>query len=341
MTTTGLSHSRAIPLYVHFVSALLAVCYLWYVANLREPVVAHQIMPALFGLAISIAVPGSAFVSLYLLGRNADGKTVPIVLQRLARFAFAAPPLFVALGLLMHFMKIAIADAKVWVGVAAMILCGGFLTFISDSQKIRGAPTRVAFGSVLVMLGVASGAIILVLLLPYLGDHLIALSGTERYNAAIFVFQHLYRVGVVEPVVIALFLVQILSGLVLTVWKIGARWSLQDALQTVSGVYLVMFVASHVSAVFVFTRYLDGGLEYSRALGVPEGLLANAWNGWLIPHYGIGILLVLLHIASGLRTVMLADEIHLRVANTICWAAIGAGTIWAALIIAGMAGLRL
>ena len=128
------------------------------------------------------------------------------------------------------------------------------------------------------------------------------------------------------------------------------RWAIPGILRASTNQLVLICIASGIcphgfaavpNAVFVLARYFGTGSDYTWATGLPDRLRVDAWNVRLIAHYGLSVLLILVHMAGGLQTVMLAPEIRRPVANAICWAAIGAGAIWAALVIAGMVGLRL
>ena len=334
--------SRTTPLYAHFLPAILALGYPWYLASLHSSAADHHVILALLALVLTLAAPASAFASLYALGRGATGDSRRVVVQRLAHLTFASPPLFVILGVFLYLMKINGADGKVWVGLWSVVLCGAMLALLSEPKNGAAAPSpspsRTA--PVRVMHGVASAAILLVFLLPHLGNHAVGVLGADTHRAVMLVLRRLYRAGWIEPPLIALFFFQIVSGLVLIAPKIGSKQDLIGALQTASGAYLVVFIASHINSVFVLARYFGTDTDYAWATGLPGGLLADAWDVRLIPHYGLGVWLMLTHIACGLRTVMLAHRVSQPRADAICWTAIALGTLWSAVIIAGMVGVR-
>jgi hypothetical protein len=323
--------------------AVLGLGYPWYLATLHDFAAERHVWSALLALALTLSVPASAFASIYILGRQLTVTPGRIALQRLPHLTFASPPLYVILGVFLYLMKINGADARVWMVMWLMILCGTLLVLVTESKvgaaarsvRLNTAPVRVAHG-------VASITIIVLFLFPHLGNHAVAILGVDTHRAVMLVLRHLYCAGLIEPALIALFLFQIVSGLVLIAPKIGStRQDLLDVLQTASGAYLVIFIASHMNAVFVLARYFGTDTDYAWATGLPTGLLGDTWNVRLIPHYGLGVWLALAHIACGLRTVMLSHNVPSQRANEICWAAIAAGTLWSTVIIAGMMGARI
>jgi hypothetical protein len=55
------------------------------------------------------------------------------------------------------------------------------------------------------------------------------------------------------------------------------------------------------------------------ASGGPVGLLPDAWNVRLIPHYSLGVWFVILHMGIGLRGVLLAHGASATTANRVAW----------------------
>ncbi|MFP3555486.1 hypothetical protein SB861_32950 [Paraburkholderia sp. SIMBA_049] len=334
-------NSRATFAYWHLSPAILALGYPWYVARFHDAAAAHHGFSALVALTVVLAVPASAFVSLYSLGGQPVATSHSIILQRLAHFTFASPPLFVLLGVFLYLMKINGADGKVWLGIWAAVLCAAMLALLASPASERRAPVVRAVAPVRVMHGVTSAAIILVFLLPHLSNHALGIFGADTHKAVMLVLRHLYRAGWIEPILIALVVFQIVSGLVLLLPKLGEKRDLLGTLQTASGAYLVIFIASHINAVFVLARYFGTDTDYAWATGLPNGLIADSWNVRLIPHYSLGVWLIFSHIVCGLRTVMLAHGVSVPRANTISWTLIGVASLWSAVIIAGMVGVRI
>ncbi len=55
------------------------------------------------------------------------------------------------------------------------------------------------------------------------------------------------------------------------------------------------------------------------ASGAPLGLLSDAWNVRLIPHYSLGVWFVITHMGLGLRGVLLAHRVPAAAANRVAW----------------------
>jgi hypothetical protein len=341
MNSTVARADRTLSLYWHFTPIALALGYPWYLARFYEAASSHNALDTLFAVALVFAVPASAFFSLLSLARLDAGGARTIILRRLAHFAIASPPLFVILGVLLYLMKINGADGKVWLGLWAAVIVGSILALSTERSDAARSRPNLDTGPVRVLHGAASVAIIAVFLFPHLGNHAVGIFGTDVHKAVMLVLRHIYRAGWLEPILIGLFFFQIVSGLVLLLPKLNHKQDVLGSLQTASGAYLVVFIASHINSVFILARYFGTDTDYAWATGAPTGLIADAWNVRLVPHYSLGVFLVLCHIACGLRTVMLAHGVSQRSANRTCWTLIAACSVWAAIVVAGMLGVRI
>jgi hypothetical protein len=70
--------------------------------------------------------------------------------------------------------------------------------------------------------------------------------------------------------------------------------------QIASGIFLAAYVLGHMNSVFMFARL------WAFATGAPSGLVEDAWNIRLAPHYGLAAFFVFSHLAAGGRSIMLA-----------------------------------
>ena len=96
--------------------------------------------------------------------------------------------------------------------------------------------------------------------------------------------------------------------------------------------YAVVLVARH---------YLHIESDWNFATGAPVGLIHDAWSIRLVPYYGFGIFFVLLHLASGLRVVMLEHASSLKWANRVVTWGAAASAAASTLTLLGMCGMRL
>ncbi|NEV02157.1 hypothetical protein FNJ47_42085 [Bradyrhizobium sp. UFLA 03-164] len=258
-------------------------------------------------------------------------------LRRLAYAAVAAPTLYVFLGVVQGMFSSRLPDPVVW---CILWLAATAFAF----AKPRGEPTSMA-GMRIARWRVAHGisaALLCAYILFHLANHLTGLLGPSTHSAVMDVGRKIYRAPVIEPVLILLFLFQAGSGLWLA-W----RWSntVQDfyrSFQIASGFYLSVFVLGHMNSVFLYARtYLRIPTDWNFATGAPTGLIHDPWNIRLVPHYALAVFLVLSHLASGLRVVLIAHGVELTATNRLWAAGVVASGLIATAIIAGMCGVRI
>jgi hypothetical protein len=97
-----------------------------------------------------------------------------------------------------------------------------------------------------------------------------------------------------------------------------------------------------MNSVFIYARrFLGIPTDWNFAIGAPTGLLHDAWNIRLFPHYALGVFFVLSHITSGARVVMIAHGIAERYANRLWSVSAAFSAVIAAAIMAGMCGVRI
>jgi hypothetical protein len=116
-----------------------------------------------------------------------------------------------------------------------------------------------------------------------------------------------YRSGVGQPLLVAAMLFQIGTGLHLAWRWSAAPQGFHQTYQVATGAYLSLFILGHMNSVFIYARsFLGIPTDWNFAIGAPTGLIHDAWNIRLLPHYALGVFFVLSHIASGLRVVLIA-----------------------------------
>jgi hypothetical protein len=151
-----------------------------------------------------------------------------------------------------------------------------------------------------------------------------------------------YRSTVGEPLLVAAMLFQIGTGLFLAWRWSAAPHNFQRTYQVASGAYLSAFILGHMNSVFVYARsFLGIPTDWNFAIGAPTGLIHDAWNIRLLPHYALGAFFVLSHLASGLRAVLIAHGVNQHNADRLWGVCVAMSAIVAAAIIAGMIGIRI
>jgi hypothetical protein len=177
----------------------------------------------------------------------------------------------------------------------------------------------------------------------HLANHVFGLIGGPDAHAAVMkVGRVVYRSGVGEPLLVAAMLFQVATGLYLSWRWSAAAHDFQRTYQVASGAYLSLFILGHMNSVFIYARsFLGIPTDWNFAIGAPTGLIHDAWDIRLLPHYALGVFFVLSHLASGLRVVLIAHGVDRRNADRLWVACVAMSIIIAAAIIAGMCGVRI
>ena len=296
---------------------------------------------ALFYITAAYCVPGFALWAAWRLGGMSHPSARALMARRIALFVVAAPPAFTLLGVILYLMKIQNADIPVWIAMWAVIgvllALAMLVTDRAAPAPLRsGAPTRIA---VLRHLhGWSAAAILITFLAAHLTNHLLALVGVDTHVVVMKMLRHVYRNRWIEPSLIVLLFFQVLSGLVLWRPRTSDAADFLTTLQTGSGAYLAVYLASHVNSVFVLGRHFGIETDWKWATGAPTGVLADAWNIRLFPHYSLAVFLVIAHLSCGLRVVMQAHQVAPVRRDTITWALIGVGVVVAIAITAALLG---
>jgi len=287
-------------------------------------------------LTVAFALP-LAGLALTLAGdRPPRIGTLRPATRRLGLAALAAPPLFVLTGVVAGLLHSSVRD--VWIWTVAWILAGAAASLARSSDA--PAPSRPS-GRLRVVHGVA-GALILLFVTFHLSNHLAGLFGPEAHGRIMKAGRVVYRSSIVEPLLVGLLLFQVAVGLRLA-WRWSAgRMDLARAIQVGSGAYLAAFILTHLNSALVSARTVHRiQTDWAWASGAPDGLLPDAWNIRLVPHYALGVFFVVAHLFCGLRDVLLAHGARPAVVQRIWRAGLGLAAALSATIIAALCGLRL
>jgi hypothetical protein len=289
-------------------------------------------------LALAFAMPLIATLAAMSLSEISQPTAAQLRAKRVALLAVAAPTLFTFIGVVLYMLRDPVPDSWLWVAGWAIVLA---LMLRPDN----GAPAKVAVCLVPTPLRVAHGvaalALVVVFLALHIANHLVFPAGAETYDAVMKIFRHVYRTEILQPLVVALFLFQIGTGLFFVWRRTAAPSDRFRTFQIASGVYLAFYVLGHMDSVFIFARtYLGIDTGWGFATGAPTGLIKDPWNIRLVPHYWLGVFFVLAHLAAGARAVIMAHGISKTFADRFMVSAAVAAGIVATVIVLGMCGMR-
>ena len=290
-------------------------------------------------LGLAFAIPLVAVLAAMSLSAIAAPTVAQLRAKRIALLAVAAPTLFTFVGVILYMLHDPVPDTGLWVGcwviALAVLLRSDRVEPVSIVARAIPVPLRVAHG-------VSALALVAIFLALHIANHLVFPAGPGSYEVVMKLFRHIYRTEILQPLLVALFLFQIGSGLFF-VWRATALPSDRfRTFQIASGVYLAFYVLGHMNSVFIYARtYLGVDTGWAFATGAPTGLIRDAWNIRLLPHYWLGIFFVLTHLAAGARAVLMAHGIRKVLADRfVIGGALVAG-ILATVIILGMCGMRI
>jgi hypothetical protein len=300
--------------------------------------VADWVAAALF-LVAAFAVPVVALLGLMRLA----ALDVPSPAQGRARtvalLAVTAPTMFVFLGVVLYMLHDPIRDTWIWfAGWTVAFLLVAF----ADNERAARAGAAPAAAWLRGAHGASALCIVVVYFSLHIINHLFFLAGPETYNAVQKLFRHDYRTEVVQPILVALFLFQVGSGAYLAGRRTAEPMDRFRAFQVASGVFLAVYILGHMDSVFIYGRaYLGIDTNWAFATGAPAGLIKDAWNIRLVPHYGLGVFFVVAHVFAGIRAVMLSHGVHKPFADRLMISGATFGALLAFVIILGMCGARL
>lgn len=287
-------------------------------------------------LILAFAMPLWGLASAYRLTRIMQPSQFDLRARRLAYASVGAPPLFVFAGVALGLLAPSLSDVAVWI---AVWLAAGLYVWLGDNA-IAPVPASPSIAGWRIAHGLAAAAIACFVLL-HLTNHLFGLAGPQTHAAIMKAGRKVYRSTLIESVLVTLLLFQVASGVRLA-WRWSAvRTDAYRIFQIGSGAYLAAFILTHMNSVFVSARTvhkIETGWAY--ASGAPTGLIQDAWNIRLLPHYALGVFFVLGHLASGLRVVLIAHGVSAAFANRAWVAGLAAAALISTAIICGLCGVR-
>jgi hypothetical protein len=305
-------------------------------------------LPALL-LALAFGVPLLGFIAALRLGRVDRPDGAQLWGKRLALLAVAAPPVYTAAGVLLYMAGDPVADTTAWLLLWGALAVVGLVAALRSPAAARGkglAEAAVATPAAVparlrVAHGISALAILALFLAMHLSNHMAGLMGEAAHRQLMELFRVVYRAQIVEPLIVLLFLFQVVSGLALLRVHTARPADFFRTLQLASGAYLVLFILAHMNSVFFYARrFANIKTDWDFATGAPTGLLHDAWNIRLVPHYYLGVFLVLAHLALGARIVALNHGVSRAAADAWTKAGIALAALAALLIMLGMSGVH-
>jgi succinate dehydrogenase/fumarate reductase cytochrome b subunit len=171
-----------------------------------------------------------------------------------------------------------------------------------------------------------SGSVLAVFVLVHLLQHLAVLAGAAPHLALMDMLRVVYRWPPVEALVLACVLIQLVSGATLA-WSARAPG---QRLARLSGLYLLLFLGIHTTAVLAGRHAGADTNIYFAAAGM------HAWPAaaFFYPYYFLAVVAVAIHLGSALARRFPAAQ-----RPRFVWRCAAAGTVFSVLIVVGMTRL--
>ena len=312
--------------------AAAALCYPFLLRAFHALIGPPSPPPAIMGASLALGLAfGVPFLGIAIALRPGASARA----RRLAYASVTAPTLYVFLGVVQALLRSPIPDEVLW----SAIWLG--LAIWPQSSPGTVAEDAPSVGRWRVIHGLTAAVLVLYVLF-HIANHMFGLVGSDAHAAVMKVGRTVYRSRVGEPLLVGAMLFQIGTGLFLA-WRWSAAPQPFDrTFQVASGAYLSLFILGHMNSVLIYARrFLAIPTDWNFAVGAPSGLIHDAWNIRLLPHYALGVFFVLSHIASGARVVLISHGADRRYVDRLWYIAVALSALVAAAIIAGMCGIRI
>ena len=276
-------------------------------------------------IASSVLGPVAGWVALNWLDRNGLDRTRNRLLVHGALLAAITPPLFTAMR------RISSNQLVAWYVVVA---CVGLAVFLPSSNSLSAAsPTKFRH------IHASSAIVLATFALAHVFNHSVAVVSLETNRALLNALRLVYRQNVAQTLLVAAVAVQVLTGLTM-VWKYYLRRATPlRNLQLVSGLYLAVFLVTHLITVFT-TRRSGIDTDFVWASHAPGGLLASLSSVSLLPRYSLAVLAVFVHLACQARW-NLSRLISESAARAVSYSVIALGLATTAVVALAACGVHL
>jgi hypothetical protein len=285
-------------------------------------------------------VSAVSFCIIYWLGRLATPSQTLVRARAWTHLAFACPPLFTAIGVLLYLLHSSgdyIVWSATWLAIALVNFFAASDTPITATQQESKGPIWLGSAH-----GLSALSILLIFLTPHIANHLTAIWSADLHKSVMSGLRIVYRSSIVQPTLVALVMFQVASGSALLRKGMIVKTDIFGSLQTAAGAYLGVFIASHLIAVFALGRQaMQVDTNWDFATAAPAGLMGDPWNVRLVPHYSLAVFLLFAHLACGVRMVLLGRRVSAPAALRTAVAIIALGGVVAVAVTLAMLGVRL
>ncbi len=184
--------------------------------------------------------------------------------------------------------------------------------------------------------------ILIVFVCLHITNHLFLLAGKDTYDRVQDVFNNLYRLPILEPLLIAVISSQVGIGLILVIRSLRQKpkrkfWKRDfwEKLQLISGLVFIWFIVEHLLALGMVRWFTDLETTFYWPASVMNGA---PFVYYFVPYYFFGVLAMITHIGIGFRYWAL-DAGKSKLADWLGYGAIAIGSICGAVIVLSLTGV--
>ena len=237
-------------------------------------------------IAWSVAGPFAGWLALNYLDEHEFDRAQNRLVVYGALFAAVTPPLFTFMR------KFTTHELLAWYVVMFVVALATLLPASEISHVLSMEKFRYVHASSAIVLGVFA--------IAHVFNHSLAIVSLGTHTAVLHALRIVYRQSLGQVILVAAVAVQVLTGVTM-VWNYSLRRaSPLRNLQLISGVYLAVFLASHLLTVFTI-RHQGIDTDFAWASHAPAGLLGSLSSVSLLPRYSLAVLAVFVHLACQAR----------------------------------------
>jgi hypothetical protein len=275
----------------------------------------------------------SAWVVLSLA--HGDGGAGARRAQMLALLAFSVPSLLTAVGNVAGLAHARAAVVYLWPALWILTAAAVALAPAGPGAFEPAHRRRLAVAH-----AVSALAILAVFLLMHLSNHLVGLWSGAAHIEVMSVVRRVYRNPLAEPVLVALILFQIVSGVLLLRRRLAGPRDVFGVIQALTGFYVAIYFVGHMIAAFS-ARMAGTDTNWNWLTDHDLGLLYHLSGSALLAHYWVGPVALVAHVACGLRVMALEHGVAAAVAGRAAVGLMGLGVVASSAILAGLLGFHL
>jgi hypothetical protein len=257
-------------------------------------------------LALALTVMAVSLVFGLALGSEGGGAREELRSRSIVHLAFATPSLYVGFANVAGVLHAQSALLAAWIVFWALLTAIVLLRPRPLPKPVGMAPTVhrwLAFSH-----RISASIILLLFVLPHIVNHLAGFWSGAAHIELMKAIRYFYRDDIVQPVLLALIGFQILNGTALLRRRLTMPSDFLGTVQTMCGAYIGVYFLAHMTAVFA-ARYAGTDTNWNWLTNNDTSMLVSLSSLRLIAHYWVGPIAIMIHLACGLRMVLLQRDV--------------------------------